>query len=97
MEVTMTETLDTKTKTKTPTNEHNARREWDDPCAETPVTKENLSRRLEELRKNHETITQEMEKLEAHRQQGASTLLMLTGAIQMLEELSGTASSTAAE
>jgi len=87
----MTETLDTKI--KTPTNGHNARQEWN---AERPVTKENLIIRLEELRKNHETITQEMEKLEAHRQQGSSTLLMLAGAIQMLEELSGTAS-TAAE
>jgi hypothetical protein len=30
-----------------------------------------------------------MEKLETHRQQGASSLLMLSGAIQILDELLG--------
>ncbi len=48
-----------------------------------------LVTRLAELRKNHENITQEMEKLETHRQQGASSLLMLSGAIQILDELLG--------
>lgn len=48
-----------------------------------------LVARLAELQKNHEGITQEMEKLETHRQQGESSLLMLSGAIQILNELLG--------
>ena len=53
------------------------------------ITPETLAARLEELKKNHATITDEMTKLETHKQKGMQTLLMLTGAMQMLEELSG--------
>ena len=59
-----------------------------DTLTEQPtITIAALSLRLAELRQNHTDITQELEKLEAHRQQGASTLLLLSGAIQVLDEL----------
>jgi hypothetical protein len=48
-----------------------------------------LLARLAELEKNHEGLTQEMKQLETHRQQGESSLLMLSGAIQILNELLG--------
>jgi hypothetical protein len=61
-----------------------------DTLTEQPtITIAALSLRLAELRQNHTDITQELEKLEAHRQQGASTLLLLSGAIQVLVELMG--------
>lgn len=61
-----------------------------DTLTELPtITIASLALRLAELRQNHTDITQELEKLEAHRQQGASTLLLLSGAIQVLVELMG--------
>jgi hypothetical protein len=61
------------------------------------VTAETMATRLAELQKNHANITQELEKLEAHKLQGAQTLLVLSGAIQVLEELSGQAPTTVPE
>ena len=61
------------------------------------VTAETMAVRLAELQKNHANITQELEKLEAHKLQGAQTLLVLSGAIQVLEELSGQAPTTVPE
>ena len=58
-----------------------------DTPADTAITSATLTKRLEELQKDHEKMTQEMEKMETHRQQGAQTLLVLSGAIQVLEEL----------
>ena len=58
-----------------------------DTPADTAITSATLTKRLEELQKDHENMTHEMEKLETHRQQGAQTLLVLSGAIQVLEEL----------
>jgi hypothetical protein len=58
------------------------------------VTPETMAARLEELQKNHANITQELEKLEVHRQKGSQTLLVLSGAIQMLQELSGLPTTT---
>ena len=58
-----------------------------DTPVDTPIERATLTKRLEELQKDHERMTQEMEKLETHRQQGAQTLLVLSGAIQILEEL----------
>ena len=61
-----------------------------DTLTELPtITIASLALRLAELRQNHKDITQELEKLEAHRQQGASTLLLLSGAIEVLDELVG--------
>ena len=60
-----------------------------DTPVDTPIAGATLTKRLEELQKDHERMTQEMEKLETHRQQGAQTLLVLSGAIQVLEELTG--------
>ena len=60
-----------------------------DTPVDTAIPNATLTKRLEELQKDHERMTQEMEKLEAHRQQGAQTLLVLSGAIQVLEELTG--------
>ena len=51
------------------------------------IARSTLTKRLTELQKDHEKMTQEMEKMEPHRQQGAQTLLVLSGAIQVLEEL----------
>ena len=51
------------------------------------IAKATLTKRLSELQKDHEKMSQEMEKMETHRQQGAQTLLVLSGAIQVLEEL----------
>jgi len=61
------------------------------------VTAETMAVRLAELQKNHANITKELEKLEAHKLQGAQTLLVLSGAIQVLEELSGQAPTTVPE
>ena len=62
----------------------------DTPVAvDTAIPSATLTKRLAELQKDHERMTQEMEKLETHRQQGAQTLLVLSGAIQVLEELTG--------
>ena len=58
-----------------------------DTPVDTTIVRATLTKRLEELQKDHERMTQEMEKLETHRQQGAQTLLVLSGAIQVLEEL----------
>ena len=58
------------------------------------VTAETMATRLAELQKNHANITQELEKLEVHRQKGSQTLLVLSGAIQMLQELSGLPTTT---
>ena len=52
-----------------------------------PIERATLTKRLAELQRDHEKMTQEMEKLETHKQQGTQTLLVLSGAIQMLEEL----------
>ncbi len=60
-----------------------------DTPVDTAIPNATLTKRLEELQKDHERMTQEMEKLETHRQQGAQTLLVLSGAIQVLEELTG--------
>jgi hypothetical protein len=60
-----------------------------DTPADTPIARATLTKRLEELQKDHERMTQEMEKLETHKQQGVQTLLVLSGAIQVLEELTG--------
>ena len=60
-----------------------------DTPVDTTIARATLTKRLEELQKDHERMTQEMEKLETHRQQGAQTLLVLSGAIQVLEELTG--------
>ncbi len=54
-----------------------------------PIERATLTKRLAELQKDHERMTEEIEKMEAHRQQGAQTLLVLSGAIQVLEELTG--------
>ena len=58
-----------------------------DTPVDTTIARATLTKRLEELQKDHERMTQEMEKMETHRQQGAQTLLVLSGAIQVLEEL----------
>ena len=58
-----------------------------DTPADTTIANDTLTKRLAELQKDHERMTQEMEKMETHRQQGAQTLLVLSGAIQVLEEL----------
>jgi len=55
----------------------------------TTIDKTLLLARLAELEKNHEGLAQEMKQLETHRQQGESSLLMLSGAIQILNELLG--------
>ena len=58
--------------------------------ADTPprmLARSTLTKRLTELQNDHEKMTQEMEKLETHKQQGTQTLLLLSGAIQVLEEL----------
>jgi hypothetical protein len=60
-----------------------------DTPVDTAIPNATLTKRLAELQKDHEKMTHEMEKLETHRQQGAQTLLVLSGAIQMLEELTG--------
>ena len=60
-----------------------------DTPVDTAITSATLTKRLEELQKDHERMTQEMEKLETHKQQGVQTLLVLSGAIQVLEELTG--------
>ena len=60
-----------------------------DKPADTTIARATLTKRLEELQKDHERMTQEMEKLETHKQQGTQTLLVLSGAIQVLEELTG--------
>ena len=52
-----------------------------------PIERATLTKRLAELQKDHERMTEEIEKMEAHKQQGTQTLLVLSGAIQMLEEL----------
>ena len=59
------------------------------PADSTPrmIARATLTKRLTELQKDHEKMTEEMEKMETHRQQGAQTLLVLSGAIQVLEEL----------
>ena len=59
------------------------------PADATPrmIARATLTKRLTELQKDHEKMTEEMEKMETHRQQGAQTLLVLSGAIQVLEEL----------
>jgi len=51
------------------------------------IARSTLTKRLTELQKDHEKMSEEMEKMETHRQQGAQTLLVLSGAIQVLEEL----------
>ena len=51
------------------------------------IARSTLTKRLTELQKDHEKLSEEMEKMETHRQQGAQTLLVLSGAIQVLEEL----------
>ena len=58
-----------------------------DTPVDTPIERATLTKRLAELQKDHERMTHEIEKMEAHRQQGAQTLLVLSGAIQILEEL----------
>ena len=60
-----------------------------DTPADTTIARATLSKRLAELQKDHERMTQELEKLETHKQQGTQTLLVLSGAIQVLEELTG--------
>ena len=60
-----------------------------DTPVDTTIASATLTKRLAELQKDHEMTTHEMEKLETHRQQGAQTLLVLSGAIQVLEELTG--------
>ena len=60
-----------------------------DTPVDTAIPNATLTKRLEELQKDHERMTEEIEKMEAHRQQGAQTLLVLSGAIQVLEELTG--------
>lgn len=60
-----------------------------DTPVDTTIASATLTKRLEELQKDHERMTQEMEKLETHKQQGVQTLLVLSGAIQVLEELTG--------
>ena len=60
-----------------------------DTPVDTTFARATLTKRLEELQKDHERMTQEMEKLETHKQQGVQTLLVLSGAIQVLEELTG--------
>ena len=59
------------------------------PADTTPrmIARATLTKRLTELQKDHEKLSEEMEKMETHRQQGAQTLLVLSGAIQVLEEL----------
>ena len=59
------------------------------PADTTPrmIARSTLTKRLTELQNDHEKMTQEMEKLETHKQQGTQTLLLLSGAIQVLEEL----------
>ena len=51
------------------------------------IARSTLTKRLTELQKDHEKLSEEMEKMETHRQQGEQTLLVLSGAIQVLEEL----------
>ena len=58
-----------------------------DTQVDTTIARATLTKRLEELQKDHERMTQELEKLETHKQQGTQTLLVLSGAIQVLEEL----------
>ena len=62
------------------------------PVDTTPrmIARSTLTKRLTELQKDHEKLSEEMEKMETHRQQGAQTLLVLSGAIQVLEELTTT-------
>ena len=60
-----------------------------DTPVDTTIASATLTKRLAELQKDHEKMTHEMEKLEIHRQQGAQSLLVLSGAIQVLEELTG--------
>ena len=60
-----------------------------DTPVDTAIARDTLTKRLAELQKDLENMTQDMEKLETHRQQGAQTLLVLSGAIQVLEELTG--------
>ena len=59
------------------------------PADTTPrmIARSTLTKRLTELQKDHEKMTEEMEKMETHRQQGEQSLLVLSGAIQVLEEL----------
>ena len=59
------------------------------PADTTPrmIARSTLTKRLVELQNDHERLTQEMEKLDSHRQQGEQSLLVLSGAIQVLEEL----------
>ena len=61
------------------------------PADTTPrmIARSTLTKRLTELQNDHERLTQEMEKMETHRQQGEQSLLVLSGAIQVLEELTG--------
>ena len=54
------------------------------------IARSTLTKRLTELQKDYEKMTQEMEKMETHRREGAQTLLVLSGAIQVLEELTTT-------
>ena len=70
----------------------------DTPVATLPrmIARTTLTKRLAELQKDHERMTHEIEKMETHRQQGAQTLLVLSGAIQVLEELT-TGSTTVTE
>ena len=51
------------------------------------MTKELLSVRLEELRKQAEAGKNILENLNAQRQEAEQTLLRISGAIQVLEEL----------
>ena len=67
-----------------------------DTSVDTPIERATLTKRLAELQKDHERMTHEIEKMETHRQQGAQTLLVLSGAIQVLEELT-TGSTTVTE
>ena len=67
-----------------------------DTSVDTPIERATLTKRLAELQKDHERMTHEIEKMEAHTQQGAQTLLVLSGAIQVLEELT-TGSTTVTE
>ena len=58
-----------------------------DTSVDTPIERATLPKRLADLQKDHERMTHEIEKMEAHRLQGAQTLLVVSGAIQVLEEL----------
>jgi dsDNA-specific endonuclease/ATPase MutS2 len=60
------------------------------------IDTETVRARIVELKQNHERIEQELQKLETARQQGNASLLVVSGGIQVLEELLAREASNAA-